>query len=204
MPGFYPAGRYDVAGFSIGALERNARFHTQNVLPGDVVLGFASSGFHSNGFSLVRKVLESQKWDLNDKFENQTLGEYLITPTRLYVKPLLKIFKEFDIKGAANITGGGLIDNLPRAVQESKVQIRIHEKSVPVPPTMKRFVDAAGLSREEAFSTWNMGVGFCIYLSRAEADRLLKNAALFSPWPIFEIGEVEARAKDSKTTVLVQ
>lgn len=201
MPGFYPPGRYDVAGFCIGALERSSRFQPSSIESGDVVLGIASSGFHSNGFSLVRKVLESQKWSLSEKVDGIELGKQLLTPTRLYIKPLLKVFKDFQVKGAANITGGGLIDNLPRAVVESKVQIKICEKAIETPSLMKRFVKAAGLSRDEAFSTWNMGVGFCIFLSRSEADRLLKEKAAYLPWPISEIGVVENRATTTKSTV---
>lgn len=204
MPGFYPGGRYDVAGFCIGALERTRRFYPENIVAGDVVMGFASAGFHSNGFSLVRKVLDDQKWKLHETFEGQTLGESLLTPTRLYVKPLLKIFRDFEIKGAAHITGGGLVDNLPRAVQESKVQIRINEKAIPTSATMRRFVEAAKLSRDEAFSTWNMGVGFSIFMSRAEADRFLKTASHQSPWPVFEMGVVESRQPDTKRTVMIQ
>lgn len=204
MPGFYPPGRYDVAGFSIGVLEKNARFQANQIIPGDVILGFDSNGFHSNGFSLVRKVLADQKWNLSEIVGDKTLGELLLTPTRLYVKPLLKIFSSFEIKGASNITGGGLVDNLPRAINEKAVQIEIDEKAIEVPSVMARFVKAAGLSREEAYSTWNMGIGFCIFVTAKVADQILAEVPSQLSFKVRRIGEVKAREPGRQTTVTLR
>ncbi len=189
MPGFYPPERYDVAGFSIGVMEKSARWNPQTIVPGDIVLGIESTGFHSNGYSLVRKVLKDQNWSLNQTLDGFLLSEALLAPTRLYVKPLLEIFKSIQVKGASHITGGGLVENLPRAIDESRLQIRLDKSKIPTSSLVKRFVEAARLLEREAFSTWNMGIGFCLILSASEADKI-KNF----PWPIHKMGVVESKS----------
>jgi len=166
MPGYYSPKRYDVAGFSLGVLEREKRFDRKNVKPGDVVFGFASSGFHSNGYSLVRKIMGDQNWTLNSHIEGVVLGDFLLKPTELYVKRALKLFASDDVKACAHITGGGLIENLPRGIDETSVRIVLKKDRIQTPPAMQAFVRAAKLEAKEAYSTWNMGIGFCVIGSK--------------------------------------
>jgi len=114
MPGMYPPGEYDLAGFAVGVVEKSRIIDGARIAPGDAVLGLASSGAHSNGFSLIRSIVERARADLNAPFDGRTLGEALLAPTRIYVKPLLDVMASIDIKGLAHITGGGLIENIPR------------------------------------------------------------------------------------------
>ncbi len=187
MPGFYSPGRFDVAGFSVGVLERAHRFNPDNVAIGDQIFGFASSGFHSNGYSLVRRVIENQGWKLDAVLEGSVVGDYLLKPTELYVKRILALFETAQIKAASHITGGGLIENLPRGVVESRVSLKLKRSSIPTSPLMKRFVEAAKLEEREAFSTWNMGVGFCVIAPAEAASEIQKQGG-------FCIGEVIPKA----------
>ncbi|MBN8555252.1 MAG: phosphoribosylformylglycinamidine cyclo-ligase [Deltaproteobacteria bacterium] len=193
MPGFYPGGRYDVAGFSVGVLEKEHRMSIDAAVPGDLIFGMESVGFHSNGFSLVRKVLADQNWKLTDSFEGSTLAEVLLKPTRLYVKPLLQIFSAVNIKAAAHITGGGLIDNLSRGVNESKVSLIVDPKTIPVPSVMRKFCEAAKLSLKESFSTWNMGIGFCFIISPEDEKKIPQ----IPGFKIHKIGQVEAKKSEA-------
>ncbi len=202
MPGFYPGSRYDVAGFSVGVLEKSHRLDASKVRPGDIVYGMISNGFHSNGFSLVRKVCAENKWTMDQLIEGEVLGEALLRPTRLYVKPVLKLFSEFEVKLAAHITGGGLIENLPRGFKESEVRIVIERKQVPTSALMKRFVEHAKLTEKEAFCTWNMGVGFAFVLPSKDGS-LLENSSLMSDLKIFKIGQVEKAEAGEPSVALV-
>jgi phosphoribosylformylglycinamidine cyclo-ligase len=134
--------------------------------------------------------LSDQNWKLSQTIEGETLGEALLKPTELYVKRVLKLFDRLDIKACAHITGGGLIENLPRGVVESKVSIVLEKSKIPTTALMRRFVEATKMSEVEAFSTWNMGIGFCVIASERERTELLKSGAL-------EIGRVEARSSSS-------
>jgi phosphoribosylformylglycinamidine cyclo-ligase len=196
MPGYYPAQRYDVAGFSIGALERSHRLNRESSKPGDLIFAFPSSGFHSNGYSLVRKVLKDQNWKLSDSLEGVALSKALLEPTKLYVRPMLEVFRRVNVKAAAHITGGGLIENLPRGVNEAKVQMFIRKDKIPTSSLMKRFVEAARLDEREAFSTWNMGVGFCFIISPEEKNQI-------ADLPVIEIGHLEVRPPQSESVVLI-
>ena len=172
MPGFYAGSRYDVAGFSIGAMEKSKRFKPADISAGDQVFGCESDGFHSNGFSLVRKILEKKNWNAASEMEGEKIYDFLLRPTRLYIRPILDLMKRISLKGAAHITGGGLIENLPRAIDEKKVYFEIEKSAITTAPQMKLFVEAGGLTEIEAFSTWNMGIGFCFVVSPAEAAKI--------------------------------
>ncbi len=201
MPGYYPAGRYDVAGFSLGAMERSARLNPKNVQPGDIIIGFESSGFHSNGYSLVRKVLEKQKWKLDQNLEGHIIGDYLLRPTNLYVQLVLKLLRDLKItpKGFSHITGGGLVENLPRGVIEEDVTLILKKEKIPTAPLMKRFVDAAKLEEAEAYSTWNMGIGFCAIVSEKDREKVMKASLGFQA---HEIGIVESRRPSFPSVIL--
>jgi len=175
MPGMYPAGDFDLAGFAVGAMERGAALPA-DVTPGDVLLGLASDGVHSNGFSLVRRVAEvaGLGWDDASPFGAGTLGEALLTPTRLYVRPCLEAIRAGGVHALAHITGGGLTENLPRVLPET-CGARIDLTSWALPPVFAWLREAGGLDQAEMLKTFNAGIGMVLAVSpkRAEALRAL-------------------------------
>lgn len=176
MPGFYRPDEYDVAGFAVGAVEREAIIDGHEIQPGDVVVGVASSGLHSNGFSLARKVFfDVYRWGPEQYVPelNCTIGEEMLKPTRIYVQLVQKLLAEFKIKGMAHITGGGLIENPPR-VLPADCHIEIQDGSWPVPPVFDLLAEGGQVERLEMLRTFNMGIGFTFILEAAEANRLLE------------------------------
>lgn len=164
MPGLYEEDEYDVAGFSVGVVEKENIVTGENIEPGHVLIGLLSSGLHSNGFSLVRKILlEDQKLDLQAVYEpfNKTLGEVLLTPTRIYVKPVLDVIKKYQIDGMAHITGGGFIENIPRMLPEG-TGAEIDYGSWPLPEIFDFLKEKGELSSEDMFNVFNMGIGFVL------------------------------------------
>lgn len=164
MPGLYEEDEYDVAGFSVGVVEKENIITGENIAPGHVLVGLSSSGIHSNGFSLVRKILlEDQKLDLQAVYEpfTETLGEVLLTPTRLYVKPVLEVIKKYQIDGMAHITGGGFIENIPRMLPEG-VGAEIDFGSWPIPKIFDFLKEKGELSHKDMFNVFNMGIGFVL------------------------------------------
>ena len=158
MPGMYQAGDYDLAGFCVGVVEHDSIIDGGSVSPGDAIVAIASSGPHSNGYSLIRKVLEMTGADLNDAFGDETLGTTLLTPTRIYVKSLLALTRAVDIRAFAHITGGGLPENLPRVLPQG-CQAIIESSSWQIPAIFDWLGDAGGIAREELLRTFNCGVG---------------------------------------------
>jgi phosphoribosylformylglycinamidine cyclo-ligase len=176
MPGFYRPDEYDVAGFAVGAVEREAIIDGREIRPGDVVIGLASTGLHSNGFSLARKVFfDVYQWEPEQFVPelNCTLGEELLKPTRIYVPLVQQVLKEFKIKGMAHITGGGLIENPPRVLPDD-CHIEIEYGSWPVPPVFQLLAAGGQIERMEMLRTFNMGIGFIFILAADEANRLLQ------------------------------
>ncbi|MBO1513088.1 phosphoribosylformylglycinamidine cyclo-ligase [Metabacillus bambusae] len=164
MPGLYEEDEYDVAGFSVGVVEKDAIVTGENIKPGHVLIGLSSSGLHSNGFSLVRKILlEDQQLDLKTVYEPFTkdLGEVLLTPTRIYVKPVLDVIKKFQVDGMAHITGGGFIENIPRMLPEG-TGAEIDYGSWPFPEIFDFLKEKGELSSEDMFNVFNMGIGFVL------------------------------------------
>jgi phosphoribosylformylglycinamidine cyclo-ligase len=164
MPGLYEEDEYDVAGFSVGVVEKENIITGENIAPGHVLVGLSSSGIHSNGFSLVRKILlEDHKLDLQAVYEpfTENLGEVLLTPTRLYVKPVLEVIKKYRIDGMAHITGGGFIENIPRMLPEG-VGAEIDFGSWPMPKIFDFLKEKGELSHEDMFNVFNMGIGFVL------------------------------------------
>src|SRR5690349_6591832 len=150
MPGMYQAGEYDVAGFAVGVVEKSRIVDGSRVQPGDVVLGIASSGAHSNGYSLIRKVIATSKADLGEKFHGRPLGDAILEPTRIYVKPVLKLVQSVPVKGLAHITGGGIVENLPR-VLGTKLAARIELKSWSLPPLFRWLRDRGNIADAELY-----------------------------------------------------
>jgi phosphoribosylformylglycinamidine cyclo-ligase len=167
MPGMYSSEEYDLAGFTVGIAEKSKLLDASKVKENDVLIGLASNGIHSNGYSLVRKVLlENAGLDLQEQYEgfSKTLGEELLIPTRIYVKPLLEVFNKFTISGAAHITGGGFYENIPRMLPEG-LGAEIDYGSWPVPSIFDLIEEKGNLKRKEMFTTFNMGIGMVLAVS---------------------------------------
>ena len=177
MPGFYPADEYDLAGFAVGIVDRSKVFDIETQRPGDVIIALPSSGVHSNGFSLVRKVfnLNSNNAALGTYVESlgKTLGEALLEPTRIYVKPVLELAKEVRIKGCAHITGGGFYENIPRCLKNG-IAARINKNALRIHPLFDLIASTGDIPERDMFNTFNMGVGMCLIVSREDADRALE------------------------------
>jgi len=170
MPGMYAAGDYDLAGFCVGIVEKNKILDGSKVQAGDALLALGSSGAHSNGYSLIRKILEVSQADLSADFQGQTLGEALLEPTRIYVKPLLKLLQNLDVHALAHITGGGLLENIPRVLPKH-LSAHIHTSSWNLPPLFEWLQTTGNIADEEMHRTFNCGVGMVICLPK-DAMRL--------------------------------
>ena len=175
MPGFYPVDEYDLAGFSVGVVDKDKMLDPENVQPGDVMIALPSSGVHSNGFSLVRKVfeLESKPRNIFREFNGSTLGETLLTPTRLYVKPMLKLMDEIKVKSVVHVTGGGFYENIPRSIREG-FSAKIEKAAVKSPPVFEVIAREGGIPERDMFNTFNMGVGLCLALPAGKADEAVR------------------------------
>lgn len=191
MPGLYDANEYDLAGFTVGAAEKAKLITGESIQPGDVLIGLASSGIHSNGYSLVRKVfLNDAKMPLTEDVAELgcTLGEELLKPTKIYVKPILSALKQFNLKGLAHITGGGFIENIPRMLPNG-LGAKLNENSWPVPPVFKLISKLGKLEFQEMYNVFNMGIGMVIAVSKEEASGLLEHFKQAGE-EAFEIGVV--------------
>ncbi|PKR83976.1 phosphoribosylformylglycinamidine cyclo-ligase [Heyndrickxia camelliae] len=175
MPGLYEADEYDLAGFSVGACEKSELITGETIQEGDVLIGLSSSGIHSNGYSLVRKVFfEDHHFSLEDRLPelDHPLGEELLVPTKIYVKPVLKAIREFEIKGMAHITGGGFVENIPRMLT-GELGAEIEHGSWPILPIFDVLEQYGGIAHEEMFNIFNMGIGFVVAVDRAIADTVI-------------------------------
>ena len=174
MAGFYPIGEYDIAGFSVGVAERSKLITPARVKAGDVLLGLPSSGVHSNGYSLVRKIVFERKGFKGDEYIEelgQTIGEELLAPTRLYPRICLPLIREFDIHGMVHITGGGFYENIPRALPEH-MGAEVNGAAWTIPPVFRLLQEWGNLDWTEMYRTFNMGIGMVLIVSSDEADRI--------------------------------
>jgi len=191
MPGFYKEGEYDLSGFAVGIVARKKLITGGNIIPGDIIIGLASSGLHSNGFSLVRKVLlEEANLSLTKKIASlhRTLGEELIQPTRIYVPTILNLLKEFSIKGIAHITGGGFIDNIPR-ILPSNLAVHIYTDKWPVLPIFSLIQEKGQIDISEMFHTFNMGIGLVLIVAAEQKESILARLSQLKE-SAYLIGEV--------------
>lgn len=175
MPGMYAEGEYDLAGFAVGVVERDQLMDGQQIQPGDQLIGLASSGLHSNGFSLVRKLLldsDQTDWNQNVPGSDQTLAQALLSPTRIYVKSVLAVRDQFQLKGAAHITGGGLLENVPR-ILPAGTQAVVDLSQFDVPPIFKWLKEVGHLNTDDLYRTFNMGIGMVLVIGREEAPDAL-------------------------------
>lgn len=177
MPGMYAPEDYDIAGFTVGAVEKDNLIDGSKVAEGDVLVALPSTGVHSNGFSLVRKIVADAALDLNAKYEetgDRTLGEALLTPTAIYVKPVLALMKEVDVHGVAHITGGGFDENIPRILGEG-LGVEVQEGSWEILPVFRLLEKYGKVPHREMFNIFNMGVGMVLAVSPADADKAVEN-----------------------------
>ncbi len=170
MPGFYARGEYDVAGFTVGMVDRPKMIDGKSVEAGDVIIGLSSSGVHSNGFSLVRKLFPENRW--NDNFDNSTLGATLLTPTKIYVKSVLSIIENHSIHAIAHITGGGFIENIPRAYPD-QYQAVIKKGTWPLHNIFKLIQETSQLDDDAMYNTFNMGIGMALIVGSEDVDPIL-------------------------------
>ena len=196
MPGFYPVDEYDVAGFAVGVVDKKNLITGENIKPGDVLVGIASSGVHSNGFSLVRKVFKMTEEALNRYYDSlgTTLGEALIVPTKIYVKALNSVKKAgVTIKGCSHITGGGFYENIPRMLPEG-VRAVVNKNSYEVPPIFKMLSTDGDVAEEMMYNTFNMGIGMVLALDEADVEKAMRAIEEAGEKP-YVIGKVEAGKK---------
>ncbi|GAA0843829.1 phosphoribosylformylglycinamidine cyclo-ligase [Bifidobacterium pullorum subsp. gallinarum] len=176
MPGMYSEGEYDIAGFTVGIVDKSKMINGSNIAAGDTVIGLASSGVHSNGFSLVRKLLlEDAGYSLQQEIHELggRLGDVLLVPTKIYVKPLLGLLKEIEVKGMAHITGGGFIENIPRMLPDG-VNVDIEYGAWPILPIFKLMQEKGEISNKDMFTTFNMGIGMVLVVKEQDADATLQ------------------------------
>lgn len=193
MPGFYPEDEYDLAGFAVGIVDKDQIIDGSKIEPGDKLIGIASSGVHSNGFSLVRKLFPMNREALEQWHDELSgrLGDVLLRPTKIYVKTVLSLIQKYEIKGIANITGGGFIENIPRILQDASLRIAIHKGTWPVPPIFTLMQRLGQISDKDIFNTFNMGIGMVLAVKPDIAAQVITslNELGEEAWCI---GEVEA------------
>ena len=175
MPGFYPVDEYDLAGFSVGVVDKSKLFRPETVAAGDALIGLPSSGVHSNGFSLVRKVFDVESGGLDAYCDDlgMTLGEALLAPTRIYVKPVLKLAETVNVKAVSHITGGGFYENIPRSLPEG-LTARIETAALGTSPLFERIARAGDIPARDMYNTFNMGIGMCLTVPADRADEAVR------------------------------
>lgn len=175
MPGFYPVDEYDLAGFCVGVVDKKKIIDNKTIEIGDKVIGLKSSGVHSNGFSLVRKVFDVNKEKLNEYVESLgcTLGEALLKPTKIYVKPILKLIEQVKVKGISHITGGGFYENMPRMLRDG-VALKINKNSYEIPPIFKLIAERGNIPERDMYNTFNMGIGMAVIVPENEVEKSLE------------------------------
>ena len=186
MPGMYKEGDYDIAGFAVGIVDKDKIINGKDIKSGDKLIGIASSGVHSNGYSLIRKVFKN----LDEDFNGKVIWEELLTPTKIYVKPVLSLLEKFNIKGMAHVTGGGFYENLPRMLSEEGISIVINKNSYEIPEIFKKLMEL-GVKEEEMYNTFNMGIGFVLCVEEDEVEEVLKELSKQGE-KAFEIGYINA------------
>jgi phosphoribosylformylglycinamidine cyclo-ligase len=201
MPGMYPDGEYDLAGFAVGAVEKSAIITGHDIVAGDVVLGLASSGAHSNGYSLVRKIIERSRPNLQADFHGRPLADVLLAPTRIYVKPLLALMQRLPVKGMAHITGGGLVENVPRVLPDGVAAV-LERSSWPMPPLFSWLQQEGQVADAEMHRVFNCGIGMVVIVA-AEHERQATEALTQAGESVFSIGRIESRRDGAAQTIVI-
>jgi phosphoribosylformylglycinamidine cyclo-ligase len=202
MPSMYPDGEYDLAGFAVGAVEKSEIIDGTRIVAGDVVLGLASSGAHSNGYSLIRKIIEVSGVDLSADFHGRPLAEAVIEPTRIYVKPLLALMQAHSgiVKGMAHITGGGLTENIPRILRD-ELTARIDASSWTLPPLFQWLQQAGNVDMQEMYRVFNCGIGMAVIVAEDDAERA-RAALVEAGETVFRIGRIAERKNGEAQTIV--
>ena len=204
MPGMYPEGEYDIAGFSVGAVEKDNLIDASGVAAGDILIALPSSGVHSNGFSLVRKIVADRHLDLHKVYPEldavKPLGEVLLTPTRIYVKPVLDVIRQIKVEAVAHITGGGFYENIPRVIPDGLKAV-VDAGSLEIPAVFRFLASQGGIAPEEMFNVFNMGVGMVIVVKPSDADKAISILGDAGEKP-FRLGVVEPSSDGSKIQIL--
>ncbi|TCV81250.1 phosphoribosylformylglycinamidine cyclo-ligase [Sulfurirhabdus autotrophica] len=200
MPGMYPAGEYDLAGFAVGAVEKEKIISGDTICEGDVVLGMASSGAHSNGYSLIRKIIERTGIDLNSDFHGQPLADVVIAPTRIYVKPLLALMEKLPVKGMAHITGGGLLENIPRILKDDLTAV-LDKNAWQMPPLFHWLQAEGNVEANEMYRTFNCGIGMAVVVAQEHAEAAMKQLR-DSGETVWNIGRIQKRTEGQPQTVV--
>jgi phosphoribosylformylglycinamidine cyclo-ligase len=206
MPDMYPAGEYDLAGFAVGAVEKSAIIDGSRVAAGDVVLGLASSGAHSNGYSLVRRVIE-RAWgaidapQMNDDFHGRRFADAVLAPTRIYVRPVLELLRKVPVKGIAHITGGGLVENVPRVLPDA-LQAVLHRDAWSMPPIFEWLQRHGGIDDAEMHRVFNCGIGLVLIVGVADAATA-ESMLVAAGETVHRIGEIVARPAGAAATIVV-
>lgn len=201
MPGMYPAGEYDLAGFAVGCVDKESIINGTTIAAGDVVLGLASSGAHSNGYSLIRKLIANSGIDFESDFHGKPFKDVVMAPTRIYVKPLLQLIATLPVKGMAHITGGGITENVPR-VLPAGLTAEIKKGSWAMPPLFTWLQAQGNVTDSEMYKTFNCGIGMVVIVAKeqaAAAQKLLSEAGE----SVFEIGTIRAKQADEAPTIVV-
>lgn len=201
MPGMYPSGEYDLAGFAVGAVEKDRIIDGKSIQAGDIVIGLASSGAHSNGYSLIRKIIDNNQIDLTSDFNGRPLSDVIMAPTRIYAKPLLALMQQFPVKGLAHITGGGLVENLPRILPDQTMAV-LQKNSWDAPPLFQWLQKQGNVSDAEMARVFNCGIGMVLVTAPNHADaaiQLLRDSGEM----VWSIGEIQPHTADNASTILV-
>ncbi len=201
MPGMYPHDEYDLAGFAVGVVEKERIISGATIQAGDIVLGIASSGAHSNGYSLIRKIIENNRVDLTADFHGQPLADVIMAPTRIYVKPLLALINQLPVKGLAHITGGGLVENVPRILPDQLTAV-LHRDTWEMPPLFHWLQQQGNVADHEMARVFNCGIGMVVVVAPEHTENALHSLRTAGEI-VWRIGEIKPRTADQAATVLV-
>jgi len=207
MPDIYKPGEYDLVGFAVGVAEKSRLINGKNIADGDVLIGIASSGLHSNGYTLVRKLVEANKISYNDYEESlgKKLGEELLTPTKLYAKLITKLVENFDIRGIANITGGGWIENIPRMLASEDQIVELYKNVSPVPEIFNLIQKWGNIDELEMYSTFNMGIGMVLCVNQTDAQAVISavNDAGEKAYKIGKVSQKETADVEGDSNIVI-
>ncbi len=201
MPDMYPPGEYDLAGFAVGAVEKSNIIDGKSIVSGDVVLGLASSGAHSNGYSLIRRIVERAKPDLAADFHGRPFADVLLAPTRIYVKSILGLLERVKVKGMAHITGGGLTGNVPRVLPKNVAAV-IERSAWTLPPLFQWLQEEGNVADDEMYRVFNCGIGMVVIVAAQDADQATDGLAA-SGETVYRLGRIEARQSGQAQTLII-
>ncbi len=201
MPDMYPEGEYDLAGFAVGVVEKSRIIDGTTIQPGDAVIGLASSGAHANGYSLIRKIINTQQIDITKDFHGTPLSDVIMAPTRIYAKSLLALTTQFSVKGMAHITGGGLVENLPRILPQNTMAV-LQKNTWEMPQLFRWLQQQGNVDETEMFRVFNCGIGMVVVIAAAQADAAMQSLRE-SGEKAWQIGEIVKRISDQSPAVLV-